>query len=61
MASVNFLSFVFYFSRKISNAISIRGIMDYLHENNSFHRAEARLFAKQYHLLHKLHGEAAPW
>jgi hypothetical protein len=36
MASANVLSFVFYFSRKISSAISIRGIMDHLHRNNPF-------------------------
>jgi len=36
MASVNILSFVFYFSQKILSAISIKGIMDHLHENNPF-------------------------
>jgi len=36
MAYVNVLSFVFYFSHKISSAISIKGIMDHLHENNPF-------------------------
>jgi hypothetical protein len=36
MAFINVLPFVFYFSQKISSAISIKGIMDHLHENNSF-------------------------
>jgi hypothetical protein len=36
MASVNLLSFVFYFCRKISSAILIRGIIYHLHGNNPF-------------------------
>ena len=36
MVFVNFLLFVFYFLRKISSVISIKGIMDHLHENNPF-------------------------
>jgi hypothetical protein len=36
MAFANVLSFVFYFSRKISSAISIRGIKDHLYGNNPF-------------------------
>jgi hypothetical protein len=32
----HFLSFVFYFSRKISSVISIRGIIDHLHRNKPF-------------------------
>jgi hypothetical protein len=34
------LSFVFYFSWKISSAISIKGIMDHLHANNPFRLLE---------------------
>jgi len=33
---VNALSFDFYFGQKISKAILIRGIMEYLHGNNPF-------------------------
>jgi hypothetical protein len=36
MASVSVSSFDFYFGKKISKAISIKGIMDYLHRNNLF-------------------------
>ena len=36
MATVNVLSFVLYFSREISSAISIRGIMNHFHQNNPF-------------------------
>jgi hypothetical protein len=55
MASANVLSFVFCFSRKISSTISIRGIIAW---KQLIPRAGAELCAKQYHLLHKLHGGA---
>jgi hypothetical protein len=40
MAYVNVVSFVLYFYQKISSAISIIGIIDYLHENNPFLKLE---------------------
>jgi len=36
MTFINALSFDFYFGQKISRAILIGGIMDYLHGNNPF-------------------------
>jgi hypothetical protein len=56
----NFLSFVFYFSWKIQVEFH-QGHNGPFACKQLITGARARLCAKQYHLLHKLHDRAAPW